>query len=770
MSNFSSGFNPISFLYLNPDICVASNLGSIENVRDWSNVNYSNYSSAWINFDFLPSKLDETVFLSSSDLFDVSRLNCAIKEAMIVEGKSEQEIDRMATFKVPTISRAVYNIGSNILKFNLPGDATTYSINQSNLNVGDCIRLKKGNGIPYTTFVTEIVNSNTFRVNELSPPFDFNANYFLHGIKLYDPLRIASINFLNMFGSNGSGQSNIVNSNVGYSNHPDTYVNVNPDFNDQLYTILYPESRGLDREGAFVNYLAHFGNNDMRIANVDGLKSSVLGAGSQMTYERTRVNQVLDLNFNQETGRVIWNGLNLYYATDNPFRPLETVSPYYHGFITEWAIKKYINNLFWPVASFENLELVNLTTSNATIANIVGCDNLEVNNATFTNVNVTQDISVGGRFGIGMNSGFPISDAPYVSSCNVELNNMYVNETLFTNMIQVSDMVANTAVFGNSVYGTRFGVGFCNEVTQTLVDPEQSIIVSSIFATSNINALTINTPQITIGNGNADIFYVSDVATVSNLIVKNAFLENVNITGTYVIGQTSFNLLSGITTPSVRSDTIFSDTVACSNFHVIQDSVFDGHVVIGSPSFHGLIALNVQGLIQSENVDSSSDSKLKKNICYLDPSISHRDPTPLGKFDELKVAEYDYLHKDRRRIGFIAQDVEKSFPHAVYEAMGYSGKIDKYLEINQDGWINLEDEYNVSDKDMIVIDGGKYPIIAFNAINGETCVRISGMKNQYCFITSIIYSNVKMIDYSQIIALLVSEVQELKKCNCRSKD
>ena len=832
MSNFDSGFNPYYFLYLNPSLCVTSSLSTVEQARDYWSANSNLLSNTWINLDYVPSALDPVVFIGehkNKNVLDVSALNHLIVQANALDSIEEEECSSTSqekgTFEVPTIYRAAVNIDSNVLQFDQPGDPTAFRITSSNLSVGDRIKLIKGHGVPMIATVCNILDDRTFAVNQLHPPFDFFAPYTVWGIELMDPHRIARINYLRLF---DQVNSNSTHGSDGPVITPDVEVNISSNFNDALYTLLYPDARGLNRDLAYLDYTSRYGNNDVRVANViDLLSSSSCSSScsssnghcipfpshSEVYFSRANVTQVLNLDMNQETGRVIWNGLSLYYVTDDPYRALTDVSPYYQGLITEWAIKSYIRNLFWPLATFSNMNVLgtanfygyvtmcNLTLTDLTVTNQLTTKFLEcTSNATFGASITANETIAGARIGIGYGADHDRTTPSYpgcceISTCNVVVANLYADQTLFVKeTMQVSgNVIGTTATFGSDVSGKRFGIG---PLAQDILPSNAHLYIhtlDSLSITSNLLAANAEVPGVlTSGNAyfnNATVGFAlnSPWLTTSNILTQTLQTNTIYVTQSLTCSSGTVTCRSGLFESSLTTGPSTCEKLfTTSNLNVKHESFFEGYVSIGSPSFQGQIVLAVEGIVQAQNIDPSSDSKLKQNVRAASPV---RNVVP-----DLIVREFEYLHAPgKNKLGFIAQEMERVFPDAVFEAKGYRASVQRFFTVVDNSCIDFtvdstseqNNKYKLSPNDKIIVRRSDqlesvYTVVSFDqnangnkviimpSITVDDTIDVNHLKKIY--VEAIVYEKVKMIDYAQVIASLCLEVQDLRRDIQKEKD
>lgn len=630
---FSSGFNPALFLYLNPTL----NLVSVEQAMSYSNA--IGYSS---NIDTIPSGLDPRVFISENrQTLDISNLNSNIKNVMLNDS-SLIEIEEDGVY-FPTIYRSCINIGSNIFKINKPGEQSMF-FSPCNLQVNDKVKLTKKTGQDFYGRVDQIIDNQTilldFQGNLVINDTTSSYDYILYGIKLYDPLRLSRINYLRLFGTHV----------------PSNLIDIDSNFNYKLYELLYPDSRNLNKEDAFVDYTNRKGNNDDRIAKVTdfdfGGNQQVSITGSQVEVSSLIVSQHLDLSFGQETGRITWNNQDLYYVTNDVCRPVAGVSPYFPGLITEYAIKNYIYNLFWPLATFSN---VNITGTE--YVNTLYSSNLTVNGDAIFNSNVYVNENLfAGRVGIGC---VPLESPPLPNiSSNIDLGNVHIDESLYVGGItQCSGpLLGNTACFTSDVNAYKFGIG---------------------------SGGCLDHPQ---NNVYCDELFVGNYSTQSN----NEIVATIN------------------------------------------------------------------GIIVANNINPISDAKLKQNIQIV--------PHPVADFPN--VVSFSYINDEKRRLGFLAQDLEECFPEAVLHSKLYKMYFKKprpfTCEYDDAGLTTLDTQninYNLVTEDFVIIQNKIVKIISSNE---KEIILEYKTRDDILYVDGFIYNQVKMVDFTQIIMLLVQQVKELK--------
>ena len=633
--NFTSGFNPVLFIYLNPSL----NLASIEDAFTY--VQTTNNNNFLSNIDVIPSGLDPRVFISENrTLLDISSLNSNIKKSMILNGEG---IDNGVYF--PTLYRSCINIDSNVFRINKPGEPFVY-LNSSNLNVGDEVKLVKHTGQNLYGVITNIIDNQTFKIsfngnlqiNDQSSEYNYN----LYGIKLYDPFRLVCINYLRLFANNT----------------PNNLVDIDPNFNYELYQVLYPDSRNLNKEEAFVDYTNRKGNEELRITNVEDFSTSNIGqgtvfTGSQVAVSYLEVKQHLKLSFTQETGRVTWNNQDIYYVTNDVCRPLHTISPTFPGLITEYAMKNYLYNMFYPLATFCNVNIKGITH-----ATTIFCSNLSVSeDATFNNAIVNNNL-LGGRIGIGITPSQ--QQYPNLPTSNAEFANVLVDGTLYVGGPTkfIGHLDASTANF-TSIFGGKYGIG-----------PSSS--------NSNLESPTIS-------KINCDYLQVGKRFAASN----------------------------------------------------------------------NTIVATVNGILIANNISVVSDKKLKKNIYQYNSS----------KCDLPDVVSFSYLNQERRCLGFLAQDLENDFPESVVQSSNYKMNFDipktfRCRMLSDDACeLYTDEEYNLGTDDFVIITDR---IIKIQEIKKGSCIIKYSTCSNKILVAGFLYGHIKLVDYSQILMILVNQVKDLK--------
>lgn len=540
-------FDPIVFMYLNPQV---DHLTSVQQATDYWTDNSNDYIGR-CNLDYIPSDLDPSVFITGCNAtINASTLNQDIKKSMLSNGLTVQDIYTMSTYDIPTIGKYIKYIDKNTFQF----QELEYKINY-NLSSNDDVKIITDYGIPcYKKIVRVDTDLNHFEVNNTCNLNLYSSN-FLSGIKLYDPLRLARIKFLDIY------LPNLLELEPVY----DAFVNVDQQFNYELYKILYPDSRALTKEEALIDYITRYGNNDVRIGNTLDIELGSRG-GSGNIYSPIQsinylsINTVLNLDFSQDTGRVTWNGTDLYYVTDDPNRPLSEVSPYFQGLITELAIKTYINDIFYPSFTISNLKLEGQAEIQTMFSSNIVSSNISVQNL-FTDNLALKSVCIG--------QITPASD-PMFSTINVDPKDL---QTDMVNINKLQVLEGMWAHGSNFIYGSLAGSsstfqrisGFQIGVGSKGIQYDNDLNVR-IQNEINANISTISgliiTGDLKVGNTEGSI---ASYGTLDSSIHTCTLLNAVNIYNSNIFS-------SNITTSNLYNNVLYNSNLYTSNL-VVEGSI-----------------------------------------------------------------------------------------------------------------------------------------------------------------------------------------------------
>lgn len=245
-------FNPIDYLYYNPELQAYSNVITIEDAHVYYNT--SNNAELLVpNTSTVPDKFDPYLLITTNkDNIHISALSHTVSVAMSNEGLTDTEINSKGRFLTTIFQEADY-MSNNVFKLTT---YPAYTFNSSNIRVGDEIKINDEVKREFYLSVASYTPSN-LTVNSHKYEFYTTSNYTLDGIKVIDPLRIGKISLVRNYASFTSNQNTVL---------PESGV-----FNPTLYRILYPDAASLTDQQAYIDYIAKRKNNVLRVNNADEL-------------------------------------------------------------------------------------------------------------------------------------------------------------------------------------------------------------------------------------------------------------------------------------------------------------------------------------------------------------------------------------------------------------------------------------------------------------------------------------------------------------------
>lgn len=211
----------------------------------------------------------------------------------------------------PSIQKTAKYLGNSQWK-------ADFEITKQVLQTGDVVKLIHNN-YKHVSKVVDI-NDSIFTLED-DVNNDVNEIYEVYGIQLFDVDRIALINYQNIMNNDDLSNKVITLDSTSLLN-----------FNYELYKTLYPDSRALNQEDAYIEYI-----HNNRIGNIQELqnteKHEPIKLPDDVTFDHVAIKSNLTLPSN----------ICIHYATDddNP----ERIIPPDQGLITEKAIKNYINQI-----------------------------------------------------------------------------------------------------------------------------------------------------------------------------------------------------------------------------------------------------------------------------------------------------------------------------------------------------------------------------------------------------------------------------------------
>jgi hypothetical protein len=487
-------FNAIDYLYFNPELQAYSNILTIESA---SNHYYTDPNGQALMYDatIVPSNLDPYVFLATNkDIIPISLYSQTIFQAMSNDSISLSEIASTAKFISSVSKDAIYTSNNTFALTDM-----TYTLNTSNFNIGDIIKVVDEYKSEYVLTVNAY-NDLTKQITVNSHKYDLyiTSNYYIDGIKAYDPLRIANLALVRF------GSTTIINTS---NTLPESGF-----FNPTLYKILYPNAARLTDQQAYVDYISKRKNNVLRVNNAEELIVNYIATSNvKVTGVNNTINRALPAG---ESNRLV----------------------------TEYAVRQFTETLFGEVANNANFSQV-FVTSNFTAEgpatfndDMLVKSNLRVLNSTILTGQVT------------------LSNTLRVMRTTTFNSNIVVDKNAL--------IYGSLSVNGNS-YNPRIGIGYymdtantsnssssCNlsPVTQAQVDalsnilyPSSNYTYTNIPSQSNILYRTSNFAYSNIQQ-HSNILY-----PLSNYVYPRTF----NISGSNLYVQSNVNIGFGSSSNSL---------------------------------------------------------------------------------------------------------------------------------------------------------------------------------------------------------------------------
>ena len=228
-----------TFLYLNPELPANYGVRTVEQVI----ANFDTFPPGLIySAPAMPKGFDPRVFLASLD--DISGLNSTIRQAMLNEGLDEAAVRRRGVF-VGTSMKSVELTGINTFRVAPLSSSDTFALSDSNLRVGDEVKMMRHHGDAMYGFVTSVAPSG-FSVSNHAHPFVTPGNgYTLFGIRIADPERQARVAYTRRQGTVDAAD-----------------VVPNPDFDPRMYQVIYPDTRGYSTPDTYIDYRTRWKRND----------------------------------------------------------------------------------------------------------------------------------------------------------------------------------------------------------------------------------------------------------------------------------------------------------------------------------------------------------------------------------------------------------------------------------------------------------------------------------------------------------------------------
>lgn len=431
-------FNVAKFLYYNPELTAASNVIDNTQAYEWA---HSNDTSGMVwNDDSLPTLFNSEAFIIDfkKDL-DASSLNRTIQSAMLVEGFTQSALNERARY-ISTIYQDAMIEEPDVFRFNYfplaPQD--NFSISLKNISVGDNIKLLNTTTKVFEyAIVIDIIDPARIRLSNPRKTYNnIGDTYKVIGIRLYDYVRLAKINYLR--GLNPAPEVPATDA-LGF---------IDPAFNPDLYRLLYPDASTLTDLKAYYDYVNRRDNNDFRVGRVVdfSLDSNVFSPD----VDNLNVNYRLTISPN---GALRWGDRYVYGVSDDDVSHSSLLNQSQDYLVTEYAIKKYVDRSYDEIATFNDVVVNGVTQFNGPvdIANRLQVNDVFVDGNLHVQTNASvegQTILHGGTHILGMLATNTIH--------NVEITDAaHTGSSRFKTDVY---MESNVYIAGYSL-GPRIGIG-----------------------------------------------------------------------------------------------------------------------------------------------------------------------------------------------------------------------------------------------------------------------------------------------------------------------
>lgn len=333
-------FNVAKFLYYNPELTASSNIVNNTQAYEWAHSN-DTADMVWNDDSILATFNSEAFLLDYKRNVNASGLNRTIQNAMLAEGFTQSALNQRAKY-MATIYQDALLESTNVFRFNhfpvAPEDK--FYVTMSNLGVGDHVKLMNTTTKVFEyAIVAEIVDNERIRLSNARKTYDGIGDiYRIVGIRLYDYVRLAKINYLRGL----DPAPDVPN--------PDALGFVDPAFNPELYRLLYPDAGELSDIKAYYDYINRRDNNEKRIGRVTdfSVDSNVIDPD----FDYVNINYRLTI---APTGGLRWGDRYVYGISDDNVTRASLLNQSQDQLITEYAIKKYIDRSYEELATFNDM-------------------------------------------------------------------------------------------------------------------------------------------------------------------------------------------------------------------------------------------------------------------------------------------------------------------------------------------------------------------------------------------------------------------------------
>lgn len=416
-------------------------------------------------------------------------------------------------------------------------------------------------------------------------------------------------------------------------------------------------------------------------------------------------------------------------------------------------------------SSHSNIYLSNSYTqksfiSNAEISNLYASFISSPLTQTFLSINsnlISQTIS-------SINSYTSNNYNSNLFASNATVQNLAVSNAYLVNTFGSNASISNINILDGQISNIRIKTSFTSNSSNQTLSASNAFIQSLSFGTLNVPTLMpfSNIIANTIfAQSNVVTSLIGSNAQFSNLTVNkitslNFGYSNIDTFDAKRISAIAFGVQASASNvlPSVSNN--LPPNFIFNNLQVNNTLGVNGLTMIGTSNTVNNTQLVVKGLIEATNYNVTSDRKLKDNI---HPLISTKC---LEQICALNPVEFSYkdVHKNTtKKIGFIAQDIENVISTVTYKSKNYPIALNKTILFAFNKFFLIDHCLSVGDKLKI---NNIFHKVTSICDKDSFLVNYTFTDGEYV-LEEIIFDSVKNVDSLQIIPLLVSSIQELKR-------
>jgi len=664
-----TSFDPILFLYLQPELQVTHKLDTVEKAHAFYQDNKAlAEEQGWVwDLDFLPPRFHARLFIAQiKNDIALSEINSTIKDAV----QTEQGIDTSHLLAnaqyVPTLyfDGKVFSQDTFIVQEN---DGSEY-LHDGNLNPGDQVQvyLKSDLGFVKTLFVTvkERIDAKSFSIQEshLIKNAYIGTECLIFGIKIFNIDRLASIAYLRLEKRLGKP--------------PSSLEHVDSSFNADLFRLLYPTKRNLDDATAYLEYIKQNKYDIGSAKDISSGKKKDSTLPSQTVFDKDtyvhqlytpaisfepmpesnvvdvpsnvetsfynlHVDNTLHLNFANNTGYIRFNDQDVYYITTDDRRTSEETDPFFQGLITERGIKHYIDRKYLEEARFQDI-----TVSGETI--FKGDTVFGGNSNLFSNVYADSGEFQNIRMYDSVMSNVDVRDSKIQ---NVTLSHSTIADVVLSNVqFNQSTFSGRVITFDADMIFTSHAT-FCNQVD--FYGPTN--IHDALICQSNVKFESVfDAHDASVFHSN--VSFRGDIQHTGNEIALGGDVVRILNHDTYRSVHVTGNGMHIHSPATFSNATIFKDSVTFHEKSVFQqethfekDGVFDADVFIsGKAHFNttNLSNMDLEELDVQSALNVHGSALFKDHVTFLS-NVSFYDhatfDAPLTSLQRTKIHDLEVI-------------------------------------------------------------------------------------------------------------------------------